>query len=287
MATEGETILFNNRGAYKFYVMSVGFEYIAGVDSGAAVQLYLSDNSTANGTWRVIAYGASTSTANAADLAGYGLKAIASSLNQDVLVTSTSTVGYSLGASNRASLVKWTGTGYGEIVLPSASTVQNGWMLLIRNSGGGELELRRQGTDLIDGTTTKVYGIGESSFVVCDGSAFHTVGFGRSLVSTFDYIAIDVAGLGAYTLSSAEQNRIAYKLTGILTGNRTIIVPATTQQYWVNNATTGNFTLTVKTLLAEGHDVAQQSKSILYCDGYTVTNADNALAPSLVSGGVF
>jgi outer membrane lipoprotein-sorting protein len=59
-------------------------------------------------------------------------------------------------------------------------------------------------------------------------------------------------------------------LTGTLTGNRNIIVPATVQQYWITNATTGSFTLTVKTSAGTGITVVQGDAQILYCNGTNV-----------------
>jgi hypothetical protein len=107
--------------------------------------------------------------------------------------------------------------------------------------------------------------------VICDGVAFYTVGLSTGTAgSSFDYTAINVAGTGNYTLSGSELNRIAYNFTGVLTGNRSIIVPVTVQQYWVTNSTTGAFTLTVKTSAGTGIAVAQGDAQILYCDGTNV-----------------
>jgi hypothetical protein len=62
----------------------------------------------------------------------------------------------------------------------------------------------------------------------------------------------------------------------LLTGNRNIIVPATVQQYWVDNQTTGSYTLTIKTSAGTGVSVAQGQRAILYCDGTDVLDADTA-----------
>jgi hypothetical protein len=106
--------------------------------------------------------------------------------------------------------------------------------------------------------------------LICDGAAFYTVGLSISSTAQFDYTSINVAGTGDYTLSGAELNRIAYNFTGALTGNRNIIVPNTVQQYWVTNATTGAYTLTVKTAAGAGIVVTQNEAQILYCDGTAV-----------------
>ena len=96
-----------------------------------------------------------------------------------------------------------------------------------------------------------------------------------------------MSGTGNYTLTGTELNRIAYGFTGTLTGNRTIIVPATVQQYWVNNETTGAYNFTVKTSAGSGVLMASGSRSILYCDGTDVVNADTGglAVPIQVSDG--
>jgi len=102
----------------------------------------------------------------------------------------------------------------------------------------------------------------------------YTIGYGQAPVFAFDYTSINVAGTGNYSLSGAELNRIAYSFTGTLTGNRNIIVPATVQQYWVSNATTGSFSLTIRTASGTGPSVPQGARTICYCDGTNVVLAD-------------
>jgi hypothetical protein len=104
-------------------------------------------------------------------------------------------------------------------------------------------------------------------------------GYGQSAIFAFDYTSINVAGVGNYTLSGTELNRIAYKFTGVLTGDRTIIVPATIQQYWVDNSTTGSYNLVVKTSAGTGVTVIQNARAILYSDGTNVINADTFNIP--------
>ena len=83
-------------------------------------------------------------------------------------------------------------------------------------------------------------------------------------------------GAGNYVLTGTELNRITYRFTGLLTGNRAIIVPATVQQYWVDNQTTGSYTLTIKTPSGAGVIVGQGQRAILYSDGTDVLDADTA-----------
>ena len=107
--------------------------------------------------------------------------------------------------------------------------------------------------------------------IISNGTNYYTVGHETNTsVAGFDYTTIDVSGTGNYTLSGVQLNRISYNLTGTLTGNRSIIVPATVQQYWITNATSGAYTLTVKTASGTGIVVPQGYAYILYCDGTNV-----------------
>ena len=83
-------------------------------------------------------------------------------------------------------------------------------------------------------------------------------------------------GTGNYALTGTELNRVAYRFTGLLTGNRNIIVPATVQQYWVDNRTTGSYTFTIKTSAGLGVTIASGQRAILYCDGTDVLDADTS-----------
>ena len=61
-----------------------------------------------------------------------------------------------------------------------------------------------------------------------------------------------------------------------MAGNIEIVVPKTTQQYWVyNNTTGGSYTLRVKTnTQSPGVLVARGARAILYCDGSEVVDAE-------------
>jgi ATP-dependent protease HslVU (ClpYQ) peptidase subunit len=148
--------------------------------------------------------------------------------------------------------------------------------MYLRNAGGGQVTVSASGTSNIDGLASKNYQPSDASVIISDGTDYYTLGFGQSAVFVFDYTVISVAGTGNYTLAGSELNRIVYKFTGALTGNRNIIVPATVQQYWVDNSTTGSYTLTVKTSAGTGVVVNQASRGIFYCDGTNVVDADTA-----------
>jgi hypothetical protein len=271
----GQTILFNNVGANTFVVKDAAGVQVVSIAPATLWQIYLTNNSTEAGTWKTLQYGASLSMANASALAGTGIVAVGTLLSQSVPVTEFS-ANYSAGITDRAKMYNWTGAG-GTLTLPQPATVGNNWFMYLRNSGTGAVVADAPGLTNIDGAASLSFQPGESAIIASDGSNFYTIGFGQSATFAFDYTVINVAGSGNYTLSGTELNRVAYRFTGVLTGNRTVIVPATVQQYWVDNQTTGAYTLTIAPQ-GGGATVAvgQGSRAILYCDGTDVVNASTA-----------
>lgn len=285
-AGTGQTILFNNLGAAAFLVKDAAGTQILSVAPGTVWQIYLASNATAAGAWQTLQFGSTVSQADAAALAGTGIVAVGSQLSQSVPITSFNS-NYAPGISDRAKMFVWTGAG-GTLTLPSAPTAGNNWFIWLRNSGTGALLVDPSGAELIDGLATLSFQPGESAIISTNGTAFYTIGFGQSATFAFDYTSLSVAGAGTYTLSGSELNRIAYNFTGVLTGDTTVIVPATVQQYWVSNATTGAYTLTIKTLAGTGLNIDQGQRAIFYCDGVNVVDADTSTAAypiSVVQGG--
>ena len=270
----GQTILFNNVGAQTITVRNDGGTQVVTIAAGTLWQVYLTNNSTANGTWSILQYGATTSLANASALAGTGIVAVGALLSQSVPVTGFNS-NYTATTADRAKMFNWTGAG-GTLTLPQPTIVGNNWFMYLRNSGSGAILADAPGITLIDGAADLSFQPGESAIIASDGTGFYTIGFGQSATFAFDYTVIDVPGTGNYTLVGSELNRVAYRFTGVLTGDRDIIVPATVQQYWVDNQTTGAYVFTVKTSSGLGVILASGERAILYSDGTDVLDADTA-----------
>lgn len=273
-AGTGETILFNNLGATSVTIKDADEVQVLIIAPGELWQIYLTDNTSAAGSWQTLQYGSTVSVANASALAGTGIVAVGALLSQSVPVSSFSS-NYTAGIPDRSKMFNWTGAG-GTFTLPSAQTAGNNWFCYLRNSGSGAVVATPQGLNTINGASTLSFQPGDSSIIASDGANWYTIGFGQQAVFAFDYTVIDVAGTGNYTLSGSELNRIAYDFIGALTGNRNVIVPATVQQYWVTNDTTGAYTLTIKTSAGTGILVAQGESTILYCNGTNVVPASTA-----------
>ena len=274
----GQTVLFNNLGPSTVTIRNNAGGTILSIAAGEQWQIYLTSNTTAAGTWRNFRYGAATAQAQASSLAGEGLLATGSTLSQQYPVTEFNT-NFTAGTANRAGTLVWTGGG-GTLTLPSAPAAGTGWFVNVRNSGTGSLTIDPNGSETINGGLTLSMQPEDSAVLISNGTGWYTIGLGQDAVFAFDYTSIDLTGQSSpYTLSGAELNRIAYKFVGTLAANMQIIVPATIQQYWVDNATTGAFTLGLRTpSQVSPTNVTQGSRSIFYSDGSNVVDADTSAA---------
>ena len=281
----GYNALFNNVGTSAFTVLANGGGTVLTATSGAAWSAYVTDNSTASGAYRVYQAGAGTSSASAGTLAGLGIKAITTTLNQEYPAFTVSATAL-ITASYRAATIVYTG-GAGVFTFDPLATLTSGWFVNIVNrgplvGGGGALVITPP-SGLIDGQLTKTMNPGDSCIVTTNGSAMFTVGFGQSAVYAFSFITINlgVGFSGDYTLSGSELNKTAIQFTGTLVGAVNIIVPFTAQQYWVDNSTTGGtgFAFLVKTSTQTGgadveNDGTNPRREILYCNATIVVSAD-------------
>ena len=273
----GQVTQFKNLGPSTITVKDDAGGTLLSIAAGLTFTLYLTDNTTAAGTWDSFQAGASTAQAQASALAGYGLIAQGSVLSQSQDVTIFNT-DFTLGPGNRASAFVWEG-GLGALTLPTAADAGNNWFVSVRNNGQGNLTILPQGSDLINNQADLVLRPEDSATVLTDGVNFFTIGYGQQAIFAFDYTSINLAGeSGDYVLSGSELNRIAYSFVGALAGDVAVILPPTTQQYWVaNNTTGGSYTLSIGTEdQVAPLDVPRGSRGIYYCDGVNVVKADTA-----------
>ena len=285
----GQALIIRNVGSNTFTVTDTLGNTIIAIPPGSGSSsintyyIYLTNNTTTNGTWSNIAMGAGTSSSSASTLAGYGLTAITSTLNTAYPVT----LQYSsvtLSAVNRASFYVWSG-GVGTFTLPSSTAVGNNWFVIIKNNGTGIVTISPAGTDTIDGNSNQQLQLAESIVVVSNGSTgYDTFGYGRSNSFAYTQLALSLAGLSSpytYTLSSAQGSNTIQIYSGALTANTTVVVPSTVQLYSITNNTTGSYTLTIKTAVSGGTSitVGQGNTYMVICDGTNVYNA-NSLAIS-------
>tara|TARA_R110000868_G_scaffold114309_1_gene306288 strand:+ start:2066 stop:3307 length:1242 start_codon:yes stop_codon:yes gene_type:complete len=279
-ASVGQDALIRNVGSNTFTVKDYQGNTIVSVVAGQAQYIYITVNSTTGGTWGIIAYGIGSSGADAATLAGYGLLAVGQTLNVAEPVTTFSAT-LAVGLTYRGSLLAFTG-GASTATLASTTTLGNNYFVSVRNAGTGSLTIATTGGDVINGSSTITLQPADSCVVVCSGSAFYTVGLGKSTQFNFTVLTKAVT-TGTYTLTSAEAANVIQKYTGTLTGNVTIVVPPTVQVYYVQNSTSagsGGYTITITTNVSGGSTAAitAGNQATLICDSVNVVNANTVLA---------
>ena len=271
----GQSALIKNVGANSFTVVDQGGNTIITIASGIAQYVYLTNNSTLNGTWTSVTFGAGTSAANAATLAGYGLQAVSTTLNTATPVT-TFSANFVLNATARSSMYVWTG-GAGTVTLPPAATAGASWFVIIKNEGTGILNVLTQGADTLDGQVSAQLQIAESFVVVSTGSTYYSYAYGQSSQFFFTQLVKNVTG-GTVVLTASEAASIIQEYQGVLVSSCTVVLPQTVQLYSLRNTTTGAFTLTFTTGVVGGLNLTlPQNQTILaICDGTNVYNAQTA-----------
>ena len=282
--SDGQSALIRNVGAYAFTVVkNTSYATIVSVASGVADYIYVTNNTTVQGTWSTVTFGAGTSAANAADLAGYGLTAISTTLNQSYNLTSVYS-NYTLTNGDRASFYVWQ-SGAGNLTLPSASSLGNNWFVMVRNNGTGILTVYPSGTDTIDNNSQAQLQLSESFVLVCNGTTgFNSFGYGQSATFVFTQLNKYVTG-GTVTLSVVEASSLIQEYSGVLTSNCIVILPPTVQLYSLQNKTTGSYTLTFKTTSVGATTVSlpQGQTIIAICDGTNVYNAQTSTSSTIVN----
>ena len=278
----GQSALIRNVGSNTFTVTDNSGNTIAAITTGISQFIFITDNTTTNGVWASVVFGAGTSSANAAALAGYGLIASGLTLNQTYPVVAYASSA-TLTAANSADLSVWTG-GVGTFTLPAAGSVGTGWFITIKNNGTGILTITPSGTDTIDGNATQQLQLTESISLVSNGANWDSFGYGQSNTFAYTLLALSVTG-GTLTLSSTQASNTIQTYSGVLTSNQIVIVPSTVQLYTITNNTSGSFTFTVKTAVGGGATVtiSQGTSLVLTCDGTNVYNAASGSSSSIAS----
>ena len=284
----GQDALIRNLGSNTFTIQDNAGGTIIALVGGKAEYIYVTNNSTVAGTWGIIAFGTGTSSADASTLAGLGLMAISTTLNQTHPVESI-TNGYTFTAGDRAQTAVWA-SGAGTATLPLASTLGNNWFVLFKNNGTGSYEISTSGSDLFDGASNKTYQPDESSFIVCDGSQFVSIGYGQSNIYSFSANIFPITS-GAYTINSSQASSLIQEFEGTLTGNVTVTFPPVVNLYVISNqATNGTFTIKIQTGLGNQYVIPAGATVSVVCDGTNFFNANTvqvgATTLSVIDGSV-
>lgn len=242
-ASLGQDILIRNTGGTAFTVQRYGGSGSFTVDVNKAAYVYLTNNNTQSGNWGVVDYGAGTSYADAATLAGDSTAAIMGKL-EVAFNTSEYTTPPSITNTSRGDCFVWVG-GLGSWTLPAVADLSQGWFILVRNNGTGALTINPAASgSTIDGLGSITLPLGDSCIICVDQDPtkqdFFTVGRARPNSLTFSSATYDVDTVSTVLLSLISNTPIIQRYTA-LSGTRTtplyIELPAVTQVYYLINDT--------------------------------------------------
>lgn len=275
-ASVGEDILIRNVGANAFTVQNFGGTGSFSVPAGSSYYTYLTNNTTAAGTWAQVAFGAGTSYADAATLAGNSTAAILGKL-ETTIVTNEYSSTPTITDNSRSLCFVWT-AGAGTWTLPAVSTLSSGWFILVRNNGSGALTINTSSvSSTIDGQVNLTLAIGDSCFICVNQDPakqdFFTVGRSRPNSLTFSSATYDVDVVSGSTLSLVSSTPIIQRYTA-LSGTRTtsllVQLPAVTQVYYMLNDTNQsgyNVTFQVQGSSQVPYSLPTSTQVILLSDG--------------------
>ena len=271
--TTGADILIRNFGAVAFTVQDFAGTGSVSIAAGVSKYFYLSSNTTSAGVWQNVTFGAGTSSADAASLAGPGLVALSGQLNTTQNIIEVSSPPTITNAS-RASTFVWT-SGNNTINLPTSASLTAGWFIAFRNSGTGTITFAPQGTSLINGGANLDINPAESGFIMFQQSTgnFFTVGLALPSNVTFTSAAYDVDSIigGTFSLVSyAPVIQTYVALSGTRSTTLAVTLPATTQLYVLVNETNQpsyNVTFQVSGSLQTPINLADGAIALVLSDG--------------------
>jgi predicted aconitase with swiveling domain len=279
--SKGEAFLIRNIGINDLALKKGDGTSLSTVSAGSVVYLYLTDTSTSGGVWGIVNFGVGTSLADASSLSGYGLTTIGSVLNS-ALPTEVQSSSWTVDEYDRAKAFIYTG-GTGTLTLPVSMVVGDDFFVMLRNSGTGTLTIDPSSTETIDDQLTLAINPGESLILICDGSEWYTVGYGRSMLYQFTQLTKDISAGGTITLTAEEAGNKLLKFTGSPSSTVIVVVPSVTAVYYIYNSLSTPQMIRVKSSSVAYSDINQGQRAIIFCDGVDVLAAQTAALTGDVS----
>ena len=279
----GTDILIRNFGSNSFVVTDYSGDASVTVSPGISIYFYLSDNSTIDGVWQNVTFGAGTSSADAATLQGAGLTTIAGKLAVTSNVSRTSVVPTISDASRATSFV-WEG-GANTFNLPSSVGLSGGWWIAFRNNGTGALTIQPQGISLINGESNIIANPGDSGYVLYEQSTgnFFTIGYTIPANVTFTAATYDVDSIVGSTLNLVSYAPIIQTfvaLSGTRSSTLNVVLPAITQMYvLVNKVPVGTYSTITFQISGSGgpsFSLAGNTVATVISDGNTIFSLTSA-----------
>jgi len=268
----GFDMIVNNVGSNTLSIKTYGGAEVSSLASGKVLYLYLISNNTDAGTWKQVQYGSTVSTADAGSLAGRGLLAYSGQLNASYNTTEVYSDTY-VQESDRAKMFAWL-SGTGTFVLQALVDYYEGFWFALSNQGTGTVTVTASGSETVDGVASIDVLAQESLIIVKGPLGWYSVGRGRSQDFSFSQVTITLASAD-YTLTTSEAANVIQKYVGTLTASVNVVIPAVVQTYYISNATTGAYSVTVTTSTPGAAEflIPQGNTAIIVCDGSNVYNA--------------
>ena len=202
----GIATMMTNVGSNTFALNDNSGNLIANIAASQSFIISLTDNTSVAGVWRSYQLAATTSTANAAALAGNGLQALLTQLQTIISTRYTSAAG-NIVSGDRAFSVIWQG-GTANLTLDTIANLTAGWWCFVSNQGTGAVTVKTSGSDTINGVASITIpappaGAKEyySALIACSASGFNVIMYGSP-----DVIPITGGGTGAVNASNALTN---------------------------------------------------------------------------------
>lgn len=245
----GQDIILQNSTQFTLTIQDNGGNPILTVTPGTTYYLLVSDNTSAVGAWRTIAFGTAPVAVNTVGLAANGINAqafagqLATGLAASQVLNNTRTI----VNADRARILVYAGSGNSTFGLLAPNTYSQGgvsdFFVGISNISAAQLTIDPAGFFLDGALASKVVSPNESLLLFSDGSAFYTLGYGRQqslaynissyplttrTVGTYSYVA-QVSSVAASTLVAVTQG------TGAGVANGLLLLPSANQVWYLQN----------------------------------------------------
>lgn len=282
----GSDAVMTNRGLFQIQIEDFEGNAVGFIAAGVSLYLYIDDNSSQAGGWSTLTFGAGSSIAQAAALAGDGLIAGNGNTLNWSIITRNLVHDYEPQNTDRARLINWT-SGVGNLNLDPVSTYPSGFVMMTANNGSGTFSINTTSPELIDGLTTVALQPGESCFIVAStaDASWHTVGRGRSRLFGYTLLTKNVAAGGTFILTPQEASATVQIYTGALATNATVQLPPVVQVYYISNQTTTNFTTTFTTGSGTSVSTSGGDSLVLISDGTNIISASKGSSGGGGGGG--
>ncbi len=293
----GQNFIIRNKSAYPFTLTTLNGSQSWTISSGIAYYFYLTDNTTADGLWSNVTYGAGSADIAASELAGNGLISLPLISSSDTLNTNFPntilTTSTSIGAIYRAQLIVWQG-GTGTITLPAPSSplITTGFYFAITNAGDGPVTITPTSPDKIDKLTIKTILPNESCTIILGTQVtgsynWWSLGFGNQTFTSSTAISIGLPNSGNVVLSTVQASYNIIEFTGgPITGAVAVTMPRILNEWTIS--TTGitfspGGSLTLAITGGTPKNLFENRTHIFFCDG---SNNNLYPTPTAVSSDV-